>query len=71
MPVNKKEIEGLQNALNKAAQEALQKVDQQAYFAELKQRNPTNILKIGLAFSEKQFGMAYEQEGENTAKNAI
>ncbi|MBL8677261.1 MAG: AAA family ATPase, partial [Alphaproteobacteria bacterium] len=70
LPANKKETEDLQNALNKAAQEALQQIDQQAYLTELKQRCLTNILKIGLAFSGKRFGIAYEQIGENASKSA-
>ncbi len=62
LSTGKKESEEIQNMLNKAAQEALQQINNQAYFAELKQRNLTNILKIGLAFSGKRFGIAYERE---------
>ncbi|MBP6952390.1 MAG: PD-(D/E)XK nuclease domain-containing protein [Alphaproteobacteria bacterium] len=70
LPANKKETENLQNALNKAAQEALRQIDQQAYLTELKQRCLTNILKIGLAFSGKRFRITYEQIVENTSKSA-
>jgi hypothetical protein len=62
LPTGKKESEKIQNTLDKAAQEALQQINKQAYFAELKQRNLTNILKIGLAFSDKRFRIAYERE---------
>ena len=70
LPANKKETEKLQDVLNKAAQEALQQIDQQTYFMELKQRNLPNILKVGLAFSGKRFGIAYGRERENSTKRA-
>lgn len=38
-------------------QEALEQIEKQAYFVEVQQRGLTNILKIGLAFSGKRFGM--------------
>ncbi len=62
LPANKKNPEKDQILLDKAAIEALQQINTQAYFAELKQRGLKNILKIGLAFSGKRFGMAYERE---------
>jgi hypothetical protein len=65
LPTGKKESAEIQVLLDKAAQEALQQIDQQVYCAELKQRGLTNILKIGLAFSGKRFGMAYERKCEN------
>lgn len=65
LPTSKKEGEEHQNILDKAAEEALLQIDQQAYFTEFKQRNLTNILKIGLAFSGKRFRIAYAREGKN------
>ena len=62
LPTSKKESAETQVLLDKAAQEALQQIDQQVYFAELKQRGLTNILKIGLAFSGKRFGIASARE---------
>ena len=62
LPTGKKEATESQVILDKAAQEALQQIDQQVYFAELKQRGLTNILKIGLAFSGKRFGIASARE---------
>jgi hypothetical protein len=62
LPTGKKETEKMQATLDKAAQEALQQINQQVYFAEIQQRGLTNILKIGLAFSGKRFGMASERE---------
>ena len=64
-PTGKKETADIQAVLDKAAQEALQQIDTQVYFAELKQRGLTNILKIGLAFSGKRFGMAHERKQKN------
>ena len=65
LPTGKKETADIQAVLDKAAQEALQQIDTQVYFAELKQRGLTNILKIGLAFSGKRFGMAHERKQKN------
>ena len=48
--------------LNKSAQEALIQINTHAYAAEIKQRGIKNILKIGIAFSGKRFGIAYELE---------
>ncbi len=56
----KKEPKQLQSILDKAARKALDQIESQAYFAEVQQRGLKNILKIGLAFSGKRFGMAYE-----------
>jgi hypothetical protein len=61
LPPNK-DPEKNKSILDKAAQEALQQIDQQVYFAEIQQRGLTNILKIGLAFSGKRFGMASARE---------
>ena len=47
--------------LNQYAQEALNQIDQLAYLAEIKQRKIKIILKIGIAFSGKQFGIAHEK----------
>lgn len=47
--------------LNKSAQEALTQINTKAYLAEVKQRGIKNILKIGIAFSGKRFGLAYER----------
>jgi PD-(D/E)XK nuclease superfamily len=46
--------------LDKSAQEALKQIDTRAYLAEVKQRGIKNILKIGISFSGKRFGIAYE-----------
>ena len=48
--------------LKKSATEALSQIEQQAYFLEAKQRGAKRILKIGIAFSGKRFGMAYEED---------
>jgi PD-(D/E)XK nuclease superfamily len=45
--------------LNKSAKEALKQIDANAYLAEAKQRGIKNILKIGISFSGKRFGIAY------------
>ncbi len=58
---NTKNPEKDQGILDKGAIEALQQIDKQAYFAEIKQRGLKNILKVGLAFNGKRFGMAYER----------
>ncbi len=47
--------------LNKSAKKDLKQIDTRAYVAEIKQRGIKNILKIGLSFSGKRFGMAYEK----------
>ena len=47
--------------LNKSAQEALTQINTQAYLAEVKQRGIKNILKIGISFSGKRFGIAHER----------
>lgn len=47
--------------LNKSAQEALTQINTKAYLAEVKQRGIKNILKIGISFSGKRFGLAYER----------
>jgi hypothetical protein len=59
--VKEKTAEGIEDVLNKKAQEALQQIEQQAYLAEAKQRGRKKILKIGLAFHSKRFGIAYKQ----------
>lgn len=46
--------------LDNSAKEALTQIDTHAYLAEVKQRGINNILKIGIAFSGKRFGMAYD-----------
>ncbi len=50
-----KDAPHLDQALEQAAQQALEQIELQNYTAEAKQRNRTNILKIGLAFSGKRF----------------
>lgn len=62
IPAGKKDPEQIKNVLDKMAHEALEQIEKQAYFVEVQQRGLTNILKIGLAFSGKQFGMAYERD---------
>jgi PD-(D/E)XK nuclease superfamily len=46
--------------LNRSAQEALKQIDTHAYLAEARQRGIKNILKVGISFSGKRFGMVYE-----------
>lgn len=54
-------LEESRGILNKSAKEALNQIDTHAYLAEVKQRGIKNILKIGIAFSGKRFGIAYER----------
>jgi len=58
-----KDIKKLEVNLEKAAQEALDQMDQKGYLAEAKRRGSTNILKIGLAFCGKRFEIKHEQIG--------
>ncbi|MCE3239445.1 MAG: Protein of unknown function (DUF1703)/Predicted AAA-ATPase [Gammaproteobacteria bacterium] len=51
--------ENIEIQLEKAAQEALNQIDQKHYVAEAKQRGSTHILKIGLAFWGKRFKIKY------------
>ncbi len=53
--------EQLEIQLEKAAQEALDQIEQKHYLAEAKQRGCTHILKIGLAFCGKRFKIKYAQ----------
>jgi len=39
----------------------LNQINAHGYLAEIKQRGIKNILKIGISFSGKQFGLAYER----------
>ncbi|MBS0186069.1 MAG: AAA family ATPase, partial [Proteobacteria bacterium] len=48
------------NFLKQEAQEALTQMTQKAYYAEIKQRGLTRLLKIGLAFSGKKFCLLHE-----------
>ncbi len=52
------------NRLKASALDALNQINSQAYLAEAKSRGVTNILKIGLAFSGKQFVLAHAREGK-------
>ncbi|MEI8295177.1 MAG: PD-(D/E)XK nuclease domain-containing protein [Alphaproteobacteria bacterium] len=45
--------------LEQSAQEALEQIDAQGYVGELKQRGLSKILKIGIAFSGKRFGLVH------------
>jgi hypothetical protein len=47
--------------LQEAAQQALAQINASGYEAELQHRNITQILKIGLAFYEKEVAMAFEK----------
>jgi hypothetical protein len=47
--------------LHQSAQEALNQINTQSYLSELQQRGIKHILKIGIAFSGKRFGMVYER----------
>lgn len=47
--------------LNKSAKEALKQIGTHTYLSEAKQRGIKNILKIGISFSGKRFGIAYER----------
>jgi hypothetical protein len=51
--------ENIEIQLEKAAQEALNQIDQKQYVAEAKQRGSAHILKIGLAFWGKRFKIKY------------
>jgi len=53
-------LEEAKSILTQSAEEALTQMDARAYLAEAKQRGIKNILKIGISFSGKRFGMAYE-----------
>lgn len=57
VPKTKRDVIGL---LKKAAAEALLQIEQQAYFSEAKKRGAKRLLKIGIAFSGKRFGMVYD-----------
>ena len=57
---NLSEVE-ITHLLEKSAQEALIQIDQKSYITELKQRNLTHVLKIGLAFSGEQFCLVYNK----------
>ncbi len=59
--VKDKEPEQLDSLLEKAAQEALDQIDQKHYVAEAKQRGCIKIFKIGLAFCGKRFKIKYAQ----------
>lgn len=48
--------------LTEAAQEALQQIEQRAYAVELKQRGIQHILKMGLAFRNKQVAHEFSRE---------
>lgn len=61
VPKNKQNREISFSILKKAAEAALIQIDQQAYFVEAKKRGAKRLLKIGIAFSGKQFGLAYAQ----------
>ncbi len=50
-----KNTPNLDQALEHAAQQALEQIQLQSYTTEARQRGRTNILKLGLAFSGKQF----------------
>ncbi|MBS0186349.1 MAG: PD-(D/E)XK nuclease domain-containing protein, partial [Proteobacteria bacterium] len=49
-----------EDLLKQTAEEALTQISQKAYYAEIKQRGLTRLLKIGLAFSGKKFCLVYE-----------
>ena len=49
-----------ENLLKQTAEEALTQITQKAYYAEIKQRGLTRLLKIGLAFSGKKFFLVHE-----------
>lgn len=59
LPENKRNSDEIKTILENAAQAALEQIEQRSYIAEAKQRGITNILKIGIAFSGKRFGIAY------------
>jgi hypothetical protein len=61
LPENKKSSAKSIAILDKAAKEALQQIDNQAYLAELKQQGKKNILKIGIAFCGKRFSVMHEK----------
>ncbi|OGO91946.1 MAG: hypothetical protein A3F10_02440 [Coxiella sp. RIFCSPHIGHO2_12_FULL_42_15] len=54
-------LEEARMILDKSAREALNQIDTHVYLAEVKQRGIKNILKIGLSFSGKRFGITYER----------
>lgn len=54
-------VPNLDQALVQAAQQALEQIELQHYVAEAKQHDRINILKIGLAFSGKQFKLLSQQ----------
>lgn len=54
------DLEKLTQALEKAAQEALDQIDRQHYLAEVQHRGRRNILKMGLAFCGKHFKIKAE-----------
>ncbi|MEI8295492.1 MAG: PD-(D/E)XK nuclease domain-containing protein, partial [Alphaproteobacteria bacterium] len=56
LPADKKDAEVY---LEKTAEEALKQIDAQGYVGELKQRGLSKILKIGIAFSGKRFGLVH------------
>lgn len=58
--ITKNKQENVRGVLRQAAQEALSQMDQRGYLLEAQQRGAKKILKIGIAFSGKKFGLAYE-----------
>src|SRR3990167_6708078 len=59
--VAQKKLSEVKAILDKSAQDALNQINAHGYLAEIKQRGIKNILKIGISFSGKQFGLAYER----------
>jgi len=55
----KKVSSATEGALQKAAQGALEQIEDREYVAELQQRGLSKVLKIGIAFSGKRFALAY------------
>ncbi len=54
-----KDTPNLDQALEQAAQHALEQMELQNYAAEAKQRGRTKLLQIGLAFSGKRFKLLW------------
>ena len=61
LPESKQNANEIATIFDKAAHEALKQIDHQRYLIELQQREIKNILKIGIAFSGKRFGIAHEK----------
>ncbi|MEI8294916.1 MAG: AAA family ATPase [Alphaproteobacteria bacterium] len=57
---------GASETLEQSAQEALTQIDTQGYVGELKQRGLSKILKLGIAFSGKRFGLVHERDISTT-----